>query len=225
LLMLIVGAVLAGFGSYIWSEYIKPKPLYVNIQVFDDSRPANSLKNVAVWLGLSDVEPKQTGDFGLVRFEVPRKHRREQVAPHLQLQGYSPIQGQNPDKMLLDRSEMSVIYVLKKDTPIVASPTFERKIYSSGSRPSGPGASFSNWYELCSDPESDGWTITESSFVLTGDRQCNAWSECKQTESDTKRVCWQFRMQGHSEQAGGLFNQGNTGIQFSTGVLSVLWKH
>lgn len=225
LFMLVVGAVLAGLGSYIWSEYIKPKPIYVNIQVFDDSTPPNSLKNVAVWLGLKDVEPKQTVDFGVVRFEIPRKHRNEQVTPQLQLQGYSPIQGQNPDKVILDRSEKNVIFVLKKNAPPVSAPTFERKTYSSGSRASGPGSSFSQWYELCSDPEPDGWTIQESSFVLTGDRQCNAWSECKQTLNDPRKTCWQFRMQGHSEQTGGLFNQGNTGIQFSTGILNVAWKH
>jgi len=91
--MLILGAVLAGVGAYLWSEYIKPKPIYVNIQFFDDSTPANSLKNVAVWLGLKDVEPKQTVDFGVVRFEIPRKHRKEQVTPQLRLQGYSRIQG------------------------------------------------------------------------------------------------------------------------------------
>lgn len=223
--MLVLGAILAGLGGYLWNEYIKPKPIYVNIQVFDDSTPANSLKNVAVWLGLKDVEPKQTGDFGVVRFEIPRKHRKEQVTPQLQLQGYSPIQGKSPDKMTLDRSEMNVIFLLKKNASPVSSPTLERKTYSSGSRPSGPGASFSEWYELCSDPEPDGWTVEDSSFVLTGDRQCNAWSECKQTLKDPRKTCWQFRMQGHSEQTGGLFNQGNTGIQFSTGILSVLWKH
>ena len=224
-LMLVLGAILAGFGGYLWTEYIKPKPIYVNIQVFDDSTPPNSLKNVAVWLGIQDVSPKQTGDFGVVRFEIPRKHRKEQVTPQLQLDGYASIEARNANKMTLDRNEMTAIFVLKKIVP--PQPKFERRIYSSGSKPSGPGAAFSDWYELCSDPEPDGWTIDDSQtkFVLTGDRQCNAWSECKESVKDPRKVCWQFRMQGHSEQTGGLFNQGNTGIQFSTGVLSVLWKH
>jgi hypothetical protein len=122
---------------------------------------------------------------------------------------------------VLDRSETSVIYILKKDVP--ASPEYSSKVYSSGSRPSGAGAAFSQWYELCNDPEPSGWEIAESSFTLTGDRQCNAWSECKQSSAESNRVCWQFRMQGHSEQTG-LFSPGNTGIQYSTGILSVLWK-
>src|SRR5260370_12381888 len=104
--MLVRGALSAGWGEYLWKKYNKPKPIYVNIQVFDDSTPANSLKNVAVWLGLKDVEPKQTGDFGVVRFEIPRRHRKEQVTPQLQLQGYSPIHGKNPDKMTLARIEI-----------------------------------------------------------------------------------------------------------------------
>jgi hypothetical protein len=223
LVMIVLGAVLAGVGTYLWTDYIKPKPIYINIQVFDDSSPAKPLKNVAVWLGLNDVDSKQTGDFGLVRFEVPHKHRKEQVTPRIQTQGYSQISGNAVDKIILDRGETSVIYILKKDAP--PSPEYVRKVYSSGSKPSGPGASFSAWYELCNDPEGEGWEIAEGSFALTGDRQCNAWSECRQSVAgDLKKVCWQFRMQGHSEQTGGLFNQGNTGVQFSTGILNVLWK-
>jgi hypothetical protein len=247
--MLILGAILAGFGSYVWTDYIQPKPLYVNIQVFDNSTPANSLKDVAVWLGLKDVEAKHTGDFGLVRFQVPREHRKEQVTPQFQLLGYSLINGRNPDKLNLDRGETNAIFILKTNvqlaapttavSPTVVSPgipsptvpsatpapsTLERKTYTSGSTPSGAGAAFSEWYQLCSDPEPNAWTIAESSFSLTGDRQCNAWSECRQTVNEPTKVCWQFRMQGHSEQTG-ILRQGNTGIQFSTGVLSVVWKH
>lgn len=234
LAMLILGSVLAAFGSYLWTDFIKPKPLYVNIQVFDDQVPANALKGVAVWLGMNDVESKQTGDFGTVRFEIPHKHRSEMVTPHLKIDGYSRIEGKSPDVVVLDRGELNAIFVMKKNGQAqstkdhnapVGPDSFDRRVYSSGSEPSGPGASFSPWYELCSDPAPADWVIAESSFVLAGDRQCNAWSECKQTLNDSKKVCWQFRMQGHGEQTGGLFNQGNTGVQFSTGVLNVLWKH
>jgi hypothetical protein len=38
-----------------------------------------------------------------------------------------------------------------------------------------------------------------------------------------RNVCWQFQIQGHEEQAGFL-HQGNTGIQYSTGVLTVTWR-
>ena len=105
LIMIVIGAVLARVGTYLWTDYIKPNPIYVNIQVFDDSKPEKPLKNVAVWLGLNDVDSKQTGDFGLVRFEVPRKHRKEQVTPKLKLDGYSQISVQGPDKLIVDRGE------------------------------------------------------------------------------------------------------------------------
>src|SRR5580693_5621934 len=85
LLLIVVGAILSALGKYIWDEYIKPKPLYVTIQVFNDSTPPSGLKGVAVWLKLNDVLPKQTTDFGLVRFEVPREHRKEEVVPQLTL--------------------------------------------------------------------------------------------------------------------------------------------
>jgi len=222
LAMIVIGAVLAGFGSYLWTEHIRPKPIYVNIQIFDDSKPSKSLKDVAVSPGLSDVASKHTEDFGVARFEVPFKHRKEQVSPQFKFDGYSQILGQGPDKFPLDHSEIKVIYVMKKDVP--PTPEYDLKVYSSGAKASGPGASFSQWYELCNDPQPPGWQIEETSFTLTGDRQCNAWSECKQVDTgDPKKVCWQFRMQGHSEQAG-FFNQGNTGIQFSTGLLNVRWK-
>jgi hypothetical protein len=221
LAMLVIGAILAGVGSYIFSEYIKPKPIFVNIQVFDDSDAHKPIKDASVWLGLNDVENKRTGDFGLVRFEVPRKHRKESVTPKIELAGYSKVPGKGEDKFVLDRSEMNFTYILKRDTPPTAE--FDRNSYSSGARSSGAGDSFSQWYELCNDPK-PGWVISESSFTLTGDRQCNAWSECRQSTNEPTKVCWQFRMQGHKEQTGGFFNQGNTGIQFSTGVLSVLWR-
>lgn len=227
-----LGAIVAAFGKWTWDEYIKPKPLYINISVFDDSRPPKALRDVAVWLHLNDVEEKKTGDFGRVRFEIPRTHRKEGVTPEFKLDGYSRISGPKPDKIILAESETSGVFVLTRNpsaaptpapTPIPAQ--YEIKNYSSGGRPSGKSDQFSEWYTLCNDPEPAAWTIESSSFVLTGDRQCNAWSECKQTENTPTKVCWQFRMQGHSEQVGGLFNQGNTGIQFSTGNLRVVWKH
>src|SRR6267378_174006 len=91
LAMLVVGAILAGVGSYIFTEYIKPKPIFVNIQVFDDSDAHKPLRDVSIWLGLNDVEDKKTRDFGLARFEVPRKHRNESVTPRIEISGYSRV--------------------------------------------------------------------------------------------------------------------------------------
>lgn len=232
LVMAFLGAIAAAVGKWAWDEYIKPKPLYVNIAVFDDSRPPKALKDVAVWLHLNDVEEKKTGDFGRVRFEIPRKHRREGVTPEFKLDGYSRISGPEPDKIILAESETNGVFVLTRNASATPTPSptptaaqYEVKTYTSGALPSGRSDQFSPWYTLCNDPVPADWTVAESSFVLTGDRQCGAWSECKKAEDNPTRVCWQFRMQGHSEQTGGLFNQGNTGIQFSTGNLRIVWKH
>jgi len=225
LIMAFLGALIAGSGKWVWDEYIKPKPLYVNVAVFDDSRPPKALKDVAVWLHLDDVSEGKTGEFGRVRFQVPRKHRNEGITPEFKLDGYVRISGKNPDKIILAAPETSGVFILTKSanptpmpTPTPAPGQFERRAYSSGALPSGPSDLFSQWYTLCNDPVPEGWTIAEQSFVLTGDRECNAWSECKQIENTPTRACWQFRMQGHNEQVG-------TGIQFSTGVLKILWRH
>lgn len=66
--------------------------------------------------------------------------------------------------------------------------------------PSGIGANWSGWYQLCSEPVQPGERIGSNiSFELGGDRHCGAWSECRETVRSQQQVCWQFRMQGHSE--------------------------
>src|ERR1700687_837696 len=50
--------------------------------------------------------------------------------------------------------------------------------YTLGELPSGDCANFSTWYTICTPDKPDGWTVVSQSFVLTGNRACNAWSEC-----------------------------------------------
>jgi len=78
-----------------WDEYIKPRPLFVNISVFDDSRPPKALKDVAVWLHLNDVDEKKTGDFGRVRFEIPPSIARTASPLSSSLTGTRGFQGLN----------------------------------------------------------------------------------------------------------------------------------
>src|SRR5260370_5233742 len=104
------------------------------------------------------------------------------------------------------------------------APAIVSETYHSDNLPSGAGADFSPWYTLCSDNKPDGWTVADSTFELKGDRAGCAWAECKQTQNTPTKVCWQFRMQGHSEQVG-FGHGGNTGIQNSQGFLKVVWKH
>jgi hypothetical protein len=90
-------------------------------------------------------------------------------------------------------------------------------------RASGRCDSYSGWYELCSDNQPPDWRVVADSFQLTGNRSCGTgFAECKKTTDTTAKVCWQFRLQGHSEECG---HSGNTGIQYSTGNLSVTWQH
>jgi hypothetical protein len=89
---------------------------------------------------------------------------------------------------------------------------------------SGSCKDFGSWARLCSKPKPPGWTIVSEHFDLIGDRAGCAYAECKK-DNDTSsptQVCYLFHMQGHDEQCG---SHGNTGIQYSTGVLKVVWKH
>jgi hypothetical protein len=88
---------------------------------------------------------------------------------------------------------------------------------------SGSCADFGSWARLCSKPKPSGWTIVSEHFDLVGDRAGCAYAECKKEDgSSPTQVCYLFHMQGHNEQCN---HPGNTGIQFSTGVLKVVWKH
>jgi hypothetical protein len=83
--------------------------------------------------------------------------------------------------------------------------------------PSGPGANWSDWYRLCSRPAPEGFRVARSAFHMEGDRNCNAYSECREDSDSDKQVCWMFRMQGHSES---VFQ--NQGRAMSRGVLQTI---
>lgn len=88
---------------------------------------------------------------------------------------------------------------------------------------SGACKDFGTWARVCSKPKTPGWTIVSEHFDLIGDRAGCAYAECKKEDgSSNTQVCYLFHMQGHDEQCG---HGNNTGIQFSTGVLKVVWKH
>lgn len=109
-----------------------------------------------------------------------------------------------------------------KEKPTPKEFVTETLEYGTGELPSGAHADYSPWYSLCSDNEPAEWTIADSTFALTGDRSCTSgWAECKKTTDSDTKVCYQFRMQGHSEQN----SHGDTGIQYSRGHLKVVWKH
>lgn len=82
-------------------------------------------------------------------------------------------------------------------SPVLAQ--FLPKIFTSGAVDSGRGSNFSNWYRVCSSPPPPGYKVASAEFKLSGDRQCNAWSECRQVVQTDDQVCWEFRLQGHDE--------------------------
>jgi hypothetical protein len=222
---LFIGAIAAAAGKWAWDEYIKPEPIYVHIKVHDDLRPPHDLANVYVVLEslndkeqLNGVKEQPTGHFGQVTFAVARKYRNKVVVPKFSLQDYALLPSSN-NKIALAAPEVSGDYVLSKVNFVR-----DEKPYTAGPYPSGEANNPGKWYELCNSPEPEGWTIEKSEFILTGDRTCGSWAECNKTTDTPTKVCYQFRMQGHSEQVGGLFNR-NTGVQYSSGNLKVTWKH
>jgi hypothetical protein len=76
---------------------------------------------------------------------------------------------------------------------------------------SGGSDTWSDWFLLSNGPLPDGYRVVTATFVLNGDRVISgneqntnpqgAWCEAKQVLLSARKVTWQFRMQGHSENA------------------------
>jgi hypothetical protein len=98
--------------------------------------------------------------------------------------------------------------------------------YLSDNTASGACADYGGWGSVCTPAKPEGWTIAYQSFDIQGDptRKCGGgWTHCEPKGPITAtRACYSFQIQGHSEECG---HSGNTGIHYSTGVLTVLWKH
>lgn len=70
-----------------------------------------------------------------------------------------------------------------------------QKSVDSGLKPSGLGAGWSDWYEVCLRDIPQNYRIVQTAFQLNGDRTCGDWSQCERISEN----CWHFRLQGHSE--------------------------
>jgi Sel1 repeat len=83
---------------------------------------------------------------------------------------------------------------------------------------SGAGANWSPANRVCSNPPRSGFRLAQiMDFHLEGDRRCGAWAECRVVEQDENHVCWEFRLQGHSESP-------TSNQSVSTGVLTVNYE-
>jgi hypothetical protein len=71
----------------------------------------------------------------------------------------------------------------------------------SGPKPSGNGQDTSSNYPLCVDAPAQGnYEVLSSRYWLTGDRECNHFSQCASSPgASSRQVCFVFNMQGHSE--------------------------
>jgi uncharacterized membrane protein YjfL (UPF0719 family) len=71
----------------------------------------------------------------------------------------------------------------------------------SGPKSSGNGQDSSSNYTLCADAPAQGdYEVVSSHYWLTGDRECNHYSQCAPAPGTSgKQSCFVFNMQGHSE--------------------------
>jgi hypothetical protein len=93
--------------------------------------------------------------------------------------------------------------------PVIVSEVYDDPAVE---RPSGEMDNYSFWYTICTAEKPAGWTIVNSTFSLSGDRGYGGpGAQASELSRSETRDCWQFRLQGHSEERG----HGNTGIHFS----------
>jgi hypothetical protein len=152
-----------------------------------------------------------TDEQGLAIVPVHSKGPRESVRFRIVAGGYRTkaleysISGSGIAQFSLERLETSL-----SATGYTATKTMEAI--------SGVGANWGPTYQICSDPGRSGYRVVRAEFQLNGDRHCGAWSECQEVQRNGSRVCWEFRLQGHSERSG------EDSLARGTGVLTVTFE-
>jgi hypothetical protein len=187
------------------------------VAVLDSGAGNGAVADAEVSLNIPDVSADRTDTGGKYTFQLTKKMIGQGARLTVQKAGYDSY-----DQQILSlqpRDEYYRVY-LKVHSSVSVSPGPElplevTRVYSSGAKASGAGANFSDWYTLCTTEE-HGYHILRSEFRLSGDRSCNAWSECRPSLQTPAQVCWQFRMQGHNEWGG-------SGQALSEGTLTVVW--
>ena len=225
-----LGALAAKVVEQTWDYFFKPFPLEVDVFTRVTQGKLVPAKNATVDLHLVAVEPKITDERGKALWKDLDPHPFAKMSIEVTLQGYHRVPG--PPIAVRRRYGAVNIDLVPDETTQVGGPTSPvadvQKVYQSAPKPSGPSKQFGPWNELCStdDGLAPNFIIKAQHFELTGDRQCNAWSECRQTVNSPRRVCYEFRMQGHEEWTGpfhGFIPSGNSGVALSQGILSLTW--
>jgi len=221
----VIGAVVTAVGTVLAAiiaaragvvHFGKADPeLRFPVAVLDSDAGNAGIPDADVSLGLPELSNEHTDSGGKHTFQLTKAIIGKNARLTVSKTGL-----QDFDEEILSlqpRDEFLRVY-LKRVTANAAPPDRPAevvRVYSSGPKISGSMKAFSDWYSLCSGDE-PGYQIRTADFKLSGDRACNAWSECQQTTNTPTQVCWRFRLQGHNEWP-------PPGQANSEGILAVTW--
>jgi len=200
-----LGVVLT-FGFAIWDRYQKSFSANTRIELFvvvvDASRGA-PLEGAVVQVFAKEITfVGVTDSTGLLRIilRLPPSfegHDIQILLLRCLKDGYQGVDLRVPVESV--RSQRAPIQVLME--PLRATQDRYSHTFHSGPVPSGSGNNFSQWYRVVADRPKPGYEIDlkKSFYSLSGDRQCNAWSECSWVIRTPETLVFQFRLQGHNE--------------------------
>jgi len=216
-----IGAALglaATVGSMVWEferGHLSDTRFEVPVVVIDASRGA-ALEGVKVYgrandrasFGLTDAQ-------GLSKVTIRSSDRNPGISIRFFKEGYEA----TDFSLKVDSASSQHAPIQVSMRPLVATPDRYSQTFRSGPVPSGSGRNFSQWYRIVAAPPKPGFEfdLEKSYFTLSGDRQCNAWSECSWAIRTPQSLVFQFRLQGHNEAS-------PPGQAFSEGTLYVEYK-
>jgi hypothetical protein len=187
-------------------------------------------------VGISDAEvtlsgrPESARSDGTGNFNLPLVGELPDGIVHLYISksGYKVydrgvVTGQNIEAELIPagQDESHLQEVAKPADSIKIAITTEK--YVSDEIASGACKDFGAWATLCTPDKPKDWSIAEEHLELIGDRAGCAYARCEPLGTITEtKACYRASTQGHDEECG---HSGNTGIRYSQGILTVVWKH
>jgi hypothetical protein len=242
-LTVIITAVLTVIGTWIKQQWIDPFSFTVRVAYLDPQGNHIDLPDADVVPDINNLEGKKTNVYGEAIFSNVEPHPFQKATITVRHSGFVYSSGTQAPTIPIRKRDDAISVMLRpvgsgsvepsggtRTNESLINPRAVTSVCRSGPMPSGIGRDFSQPYSLCSDspscspaPPRQGYVIESEHFELTGDRRCNAWSNCQREASSTNtRVCYQFQMQGHSEWQGP-FGLGGSGVAYSEGILTVLW--
>ena len=216
----IIGAVATIIAALLNWIHIGPEPddLRFPVAVFDNVTKG-AIPDAEISLDIPDLSSAMSDSGGKHTFKLTKRLVGKSATLTVRKEGFQLSTEQIMS--LQPQDDFHKVYLIHPPAPVaVTPPPPERpvevtRVYPSGQKASGSGSNFSDWYRVCSTEE-PGYRVRDVTFNLSGDRVCNAWSECKEENRSASQVCWRFRLQGHNEwPAPGQAN--------SEGFLTVVW--